>query len=130
MHALIMKPHAGMMVDHKNGDGLDNQKSNLRICTNQQNLRNRGKTRVNTSGYKGVYREKRSRPRPWVAEIRLNGKSKRLGRYADKKDAAKAFDVAAIFYHGDFAHVNFPELMETYRTQIKYGQLDAEGASK
>jgi len=91
-------------IDHINGNKLDNRKSNLRVCSASDNLKNRGKQRNNTSGYKGViYDKERSK---WRAEICTNGKRKYLGRYDTVEDAAEAYRKAAELYHGNFAKVD------------------------
>ncbi len=91
-------------VDHIDGDGLNNQKSNLRIATTQQNNFNRKGESSNISGYKGVvFRSKQKR---WLAQIRVNKQYFYLGTYDSKEDAAKAYNKAAIKYHGEFARLN------------------------
>ena len=106
LHRYIADAPPNMDVDHKDGNGLNNQISNLRLCSTSQNLMNRGKQRNNTSGYKGVSRRKH---RPlWRAGIYVNGKTKHLGDYFCLIKAAKAYDEAAKKYHGDFARLNFP----------------------
>jgi HNH endonuclease/AP2 domain len=91
-------------IDHKNGDKLDNRKSNLRICSSSQNARNRGPQNNNTSGYKGViYDKARSK---WRSEICVEGKRKYLGRFTTAEEAAKAYNDAAIQFHGEFAYIN------------------------
>lgn len=107
MHRLIMDVPAGdknLFVDHKNGDGLDNRRSNLRICTLSQNMMNRVKLSLKktTSIYKGVgFHKGRFR-----AYIHANGGHKSLGYYDDQRDAAKAYNEAAIKYFGEFARLN------------------------
>ena len=91
-------------VDHKNGNSFDNRRSNLRICTNSQNLMNRGAPKNNTSGFKGVSFDKKSKK--WGAKIAKNYKQIALGFYEDKKDAAKAYNKAAKKLHGSFAYLN------------------------
>lgn len=101
-------------VDHKNGDTLDNQRSNnLRLATRLQNAQNRMVLEQGTSRYKGVYKHltRHGRPivgKPWGAIIRANGKKNRLGFYADEATAARAYDAAAREHHGEFACLNFP----------------------
>jgi len=105
LHRLIMKiKNSKILVDHKNLDTLDNRKQNLRICTQAQNMMNRGKTIINNNGYKGVdwlIKNKR-----WRARIKLNYKQINLGHFKNKKDAAIAYNNAASKYHGEFARLN------------------------
>lgn len=105
LHRLVMNAPENMEVDHINGDTLDNRRVNLRICTDTENKWNRGKPSNNTSGYKGVYWRK-SRRR-WQASIGVHHKFIYLGSFTDPAEAAKAYDEAAIKYHGDFAFTNF-----------------------
>lgn len=91
--------------DHKNRNGLDNRKSNLRIATHAQNQHNREGLKDCSSKYKGVYwRKDRNR---WVAIIRQNGKVKKIGSFRDEVDAAKTYDRKAKQVHGEFAFTNF-----------------------
>ena len=109
MHVLIMGRPG---VDHRDGDGLNNQRSNLRFASALEQQGNRRKQRrgVTTSRFKGVYREKRCPLRPWAAVIRVSGKMRGLGYYADEEDAARAYDAAAREVFGEFALLNFPEV--------------------
>lgn len=93
-------------VDHKDGCGLNNIRSNLRASNNSQNLRNRGKTKSNTSGYKGVCWDKRDQN--WRAQIMVNYKAISLGNFIDPVVAARAYDAAAKRHHKQFARLNFP----------------------
>lgn len=92
-------------IDHIDGNGLNNTKSNLRIVTQSQNLQNRGKPSNNTSGYKGVSFSKIINK--WEAYITVRGHRIRLGYFDTAKDAAHAYDLAAVDYHGEFAVLNF-----------------------
>jgi len=106
MHRLIMDAPKGMKVDHKNHDGIDNRRENLRICTNSQNIQNRRGPRKNSSsGFIGVYPE-RGRFR---ARITVNGKTISVGRFDTPEEAARARDRASRTHYGEFASLNFPE---------------------
>jgi hypothetical protein len=95
-------------VDHENGNGLDNQRSNLRQSTAAQNSHNR-RTRIDsTSGFKGVFKQAGCMSKPWRAQIALSGKKKHLGMYATPEEAARAYDAAAAELFGEFARLNFP----------------------
>jgi len=105
MHREITSAPSGIFVDHKNGNKLDNRRSNLRLATNQQNKANESPKRSNTSGFKGVvWCKKRKR---WVAQITFWGKCLNLGGYKNKKEAALRYDEAAIRFFGLFAKTNF-----------------------
>ncbi len=105
MHRVIMNTPDGMETDHRDRDGLNNQKNNLRICTEIQNRRSRGRDIDNTSGYKGVTWRKSNRK--WVARIAVNRVPIHLGSFSTSKDAALAYDRAAKKYYGEFAYPNF-----------------------
>jgi len=134
MHRVIMDAPKGMDVDHINGDTLDNRKQNLRLCTRSQNCMNKKLRSDSQSGYKGVYEVKK----PWkqkyvskktgevtyhywlpkkpfqayIADPNTPAKRKRhikLGYYATKEDAARAYDKKAKELHGEFARLNFPD---------------------
>lgn len=92
------------LVDHKNGDTSDNRFTNLRSASNSENLWNRGATRANTSGFKGVTATKRL-GRMWRATIKNGGKQRHLGYFKTKEEAADAYAKAAAELHGDFARL-------------------------
>jgi hypothetical protein len=100
-------PRPGFVVDHINGDPLDNRKSNLRVCTQAENLRNRRKRAKPTSSkFKGVSRHTISRQKPWLAKIKSDGKTIYLGTFETEEQAAEAYDRAALERFGTFAHLN------------------------
>lgn len=110
MHRFIVQPPIGFIVDHVNGNHLDNRRSNLRICNFRQNQQNKKISKSNKSGYKGVVFEKRSNKNPWVAYIRIDNKGINLGCFATRELAALAYNNAAIKYFGDFAQLNVIKL--------------------
>ncbi len=96
-----------VFCDHKNNNGLDNQRVNLRSCSNTENIRNTGKKANNASGFKGVcFREDTSKFR---AQIWVSGKPKHLGYFTCPIEAARAYDTAATMHHGKFANLNFSQ---------------------
>lgn len=106
MHRQIMDASRGQGVDHENGDGLDNQKSNLRFATHSQNQGNRKRWPRNTSGRRGVSALPNGR---WRAVIKRDGTVFHLGCFDDIDVAARAYDAAAIRLFGEFANPNFPQ---------------------
>ncbi len=91
-------------IDHINGNPTDTRISNLREATQYQNTLNRGISKNNISGYKGVHFDK-SRNK-WMAYINFNKLRINLGRFSCKHTAARAYNLAARMYHGKFAYTN------------------------
>lgn len=102
MHREILHPPIGMETDHKDGNGLNNQRSNLRTATNSQNQQN-AKHRKGLSTFKGVSWHVGK----WQSQIRVEGKRLHLGRFSSETEAAFAYDQAAKRYFGEFARTNF-----------------------
>lgn len=103
MHRLIMGfPDA--IVDHRNLDGLDNRRKNLRKATSNQNLANTTERSHRNGQFKGVYRHHRK----WMAAGTFYGKHVFLGMFSSPEDAARAYDAKAIEAFGEFARLNFP----------------------
>lgn len=96
-----------ILVDHKNRNGLDNRRDNIRVASRAQNMHNRISSSNNTSGYKGVHWDKRKEK--WIAAIGIDGRRKHLGNFDSSEDAARAYDQAARELHGNFALLNFPD---------------------
>lgn len=103
VHRLILGASKGELVDHRNGDGLDNRRSNLRLATKRQNSQNgkkiRGKVKLKGVTYrsdKDVYR----------ARITVNGKTLHLGDFGTAEEAGGAYDRAAVLHFGEFASTN------------------------
>jgi hypothetical protein len=113
----IMQAPKGTFVDHHNGDSLDNRRDNLRIATRCQNMQNakKRKNKANASSqFIGVYLDKNGRT--WNYQLKANGKIVSTGRYATEIEAARARDLAAIKYHGEFARLNFSR--EDYANEL------------
>mgnify|MGYP000246947637 CR=1 FL=1 len=104
MHRLIMNVEKDFFIDHVDGCSLNNQKNNLRMCTHAENMRNKKLPINNTSGFKGVYWHKHTKK--WMGFIRINTKQLHLGLFSNAIDGAKAYNEAAIKYHGEFAKLN------------------------
>lgn len=107
MHRQLLNPEEGYFVDHINRNTLDNRIKNLRIATRAENAKNSGKNKTNTTGYKGVFIEKKGNYFAYRARIKLNGEKINLGCFKTAVEAALAYDDAAIKYHGEFAFLNF-----------------------
>jgi hypothetical protein len=107
MHRLIMGVNSGEIVDHIDGDGLNNRRSNLRKATVAANCWNSNSRRNTSSHYKGVSWHRHVGK--WGAAIRLCGRSQHLGYFTDETEAALAYDRAAKEHFGEFARLNFPE---------------------
>ena len=106
MHRFIMNPPEDMVIDHIDGNGLNNTRANLRICTHIQNLYNSRPVK-GTSAYKGVYWN--GEKRKWNAQIRYNGRHIHIGYFDSEKEAARFRDKKAKELQGEFARLNFPE---------------------
>jgi hypothetical protein len=91
-------------IDHINGNKIDNRLSNLRECSNAENIRNQRIHSNNSSGYKGVYWHKACQK--WVAQIGVDRKIHSLGVFDTAENAAIAYDAAAKSHHGEFAKLN------------------------
>jgi hypothetical protein len=105
MHRLILNAPTGVQVDHIDGNGLNNQKSNLRFATSSENMQNSKAKAGAASKFKGVCWNKNESK--WVVRIFVDGKRMCLGQYTDEAQAAKVYDKAAREFFGEFACLNF-----------------------
>ena len=96
------------IVDHMDMNTLNNQKNNLRPCTNSQNGANRKSFNNSSSKYKGVTIRIGAKGIKWISQINVNGEVKHLGVFLDEKNAAIKYDEAAKIHFRDFARLNFP----------------------
>lgn len=103
LHRYLLRCRPGQLGDHRNGDGLDNRRRNLRRATHAQN--NQNKKGWSAFGLKGVSRWPNGR---WRARIGYHGRQRWLGMFDDRTEAAKAYDRAARKMFGEFARLNFP----------------------
>lgn len=104
LHRLVLGVEPGRLVDHRNGDGLDNRRENLRLATARQNAGNYRLPATNTSGAKGVTWSRRYGC--WMAQIRVRPRTIHLGRFDSVRAAADAYDAAALEHFGEFALTN------------------------
>lgn len=103
MHRFVLKTKSKLVVDHMNGNKLDNRKTNLRLCTVAQNNFGRGIKKDNTSGCKGVHFNKPTGK--WMARISAYGKRKYLGLFKTKELAYSAYKEVSKELHGDFSNI-------------------------
>lgn len=102
MHRVITDAPVGKEVDHANGNGLDNRRANLRVCTRAENAKNRAKHAPAVSKFKGVHLTKFG----WRAAITQNGEKLNLGTFKSEERAARQYDRAARLCFGKFARTN------------------------
>ncbi len=105
MHRLINETPVGFVTDHRDGDGLNNRRANLRTASQLQNMMNRRGKKRGTSKFKGVYLSAGSnKSKVWAAGIRISGKLKFLGRFTTEEEAASAYADAAKANYGEFSN--------------------------
>lgn len=109
MHHLILGLHPGQIADHKDRDGLNNTRANLRHATILQNIANAKTRSTCKSGFKGVQRNKRTDlKKPWLARIRVGDHYELCKYFETAEEAARAYDDVAKRLYGEFARLNFP----------------------
>lgn len=111
LHRFILNLNdPNVIVDHIDSNGLNNTKSNLRICSNKENRRNSKKYKPSASSlYKGVHKHGRSGEKCWIATVTNDKKIIYRKAFYEEVDAARAYDDVARKYFGEFANTNFPE---------------------
>ncbi len=103
MHRIIMNSPNNFDIDHIDGNGLNNCRSNLRVCSHRENLCNR-KTQKHSSLFKGVFWNKQAQK--WRAQIRVYGRAIHLGYFDKEMDAFEAYKRAALKYQGEYARLS------------------------
>jgi hypothetical protein len=105
LHRKITNAKKNEVVDHINGNSLDNRRENLRICSIKQNVRNSQISKNNKVGYKGVYIDKR-RTKKYIVNIMVDYQKIYIGAYYTAEEAALNYNKAAIKYFGEYANIN------------------------
>jgi len=106
LHRWLLDAQPGQLVDHLDGNPLNNRRANLRLATRSQNQANRRRNRTSRSRYKGVtWHQGQQR---WMARLQVNGRRITIGYYADPLQAAYEYDAFARTYFGEYARLNFP----------------------
>ena len=109
-HQYVMGKKHGYVIDHINGDKLDNRRKNLRFCSKRENAVNTKVRRKSRSGYKGVWMVKRANGIPkYTAYVGGANDRKYIGTFDDLIEAAKQYDKHAKILYGEFAYLNFPD---------------------
>lgn len=104
LHRNIMDVKEGDVVDHIDGNPLNNRRNNLRVCTQQENIYNSRPSRTNVSKYKGVTKLNEDK---YLARIYKEGKVMRIGLFSSAEEAGRAYDTKAKELFGEFAYLNF-----------------------
>ncbi len=120
MHRMIYKKHYGLLddqdIDHKDRNGINNQKDNLRICNPSQNGINVAKYALSaTSRFKGVTKHNCG----WYARIKVNQSYQCIGVFVSERDAGIAYDIRAKQIFGEFAHLNVPDVLPIDIQRVK-----------
>lgn len=113
LHNLILPPPPGKTVDHINLNGLDNRRHNLRLATRSEQSVNRRAKSGSSSRYRGV--SWHARARKWRVQLQEGGRIASFGLYQDEEEAARVADQEALRLYGEFARLNFPDPLDTYR---------------
>lgn len=107
LHRFLCGFPTGKVIDHVDGDGLNNQRENLRVCVQHENISNQRKKKNNTSGFKGVSFHRRTGK--WAAQITFQRVKRHIGLFPDAQSASDAYDQASKKTHGEFGLPNHKE---------------------
>ena len=107
LHRLLLDAPDGKVVDHRDGDPGNCRRTNLRICTQRENVYNTRRTSQNTTGWKGVQRHKASAT--YFVQIKMRGIQHRVGKFDTPEEAARGYDFLARSFFGQFARLNFQD---------------------
>tara|TARA_R110002020_G_scaffold381765_2_gene592662 strand:+ start:616 stop:1197 length:582 start_codon:yes stop_codon:yes gene_type:complete len=131
LHREIMNTPKGLVTDHLNGNGLDNRRANLRVCTNRENQINRRGRIDRAFKYIGVQKDKRALKKPWRPDVVVSDSSKKRGQrrvskgyYVTEEEAAYQRDLYMVMYHGTGVVLNFPEKLNEYLNLIKQDMVN------
>ena len=131
LHREIMNTPKGLLTDHLNGNGLDNRRANLRVCTNRENQINRRGNINRTNKYIGIEKDKKAQNKPWRPNVLVSDPSKKRGQrrlskgyYATEEEAAYQRDLCMVKYHGTEVVLNFPEKLNEYLNLIKQDMVN------
>lgn len=105
LHRAIMNPNKNMVIDHINGDKLDNRKNNLRVCSQKENMKNQKLSIKNKTGFKGVYFRNDGRRLKYTAQLKTNGKAY-VKSFITAIEAARYYNKLAKQYFGKYAQLN------------------------
>jgi hypothetical protein len=105
LHRFIMNATKGTVIDHINGNTLDNRRENLRVCSHSENMKNSKKRSNGKCPYKGVYFNKHVNK--WNPQIKVDGKRISLGYYLSAEEARNAYNEASRKYHGEFGRISY-----------------------
>lgn len=100
LHTFLIRPPSGVLVDHEDGDGLNNRRKNLRLASKSQNTANRFREQSNATGYRGIRRLPSGRYQAYVTH---QGRHIALGTFDTPEEAHQAYRLGAVKYHGEFA---------------------------
>ena len=117
LHRLITNAPKHLVVDHINHNGLDNRKTNLRLCTPAQNQQNARPRTGGTSRHKGVHWDKRRKK--YIVQVGHRSKRYNLGGFENEDDAGRAYDKKAKELFGEFAYLNFPPSLRASQSDAR-----------